>query len=316
MVHLHVLNENHVNFVLFKVIRNNNDLEKKYSNILGKVDDLETELFEKNETLTKLTTVSKNLFKEYDTLKNQYEAETSAMHRALNDASQWYRENKALRRRTMLTDKDTVDEGVDTDEPADTDLENLRESVKQLSQEVAQLQAELSAVKLMEFEACESNANLTQASLNFQQLSFSEKSFFYLQELEHERNKNKMLEIEIQELKENMERTLRVSSMMKRELEDLKALEAKEKENAVVLRKEADNYKRERNVLAHQSTLLMQGLNGADGMDTVMLLQEIEQLKSTLEDERNQYHLEISNMHVCFYTFFISSNTHTYCYSI
>lgn len=87
--------------------------------------------------------------------------------RALNDATQWYKENKVLKRRTLLLDKDTVDEGVDTDESnLDTDLENLRDSVKQLSQEVAQLQTELNAVKLLEFEACEANANLTQVIFN------------------------------------------------------------------------------------------------------------------------------------------------------
>lgn len=63
----------------------------------------------------------------------------------------------------MLLDNDTVDEGVDTDESSsDNDLENLKDSVKQLSQEVAQLQTELNSVKLLEFEASEANANLTQ----------------------------------------------------------------------------------------------------------------------------------------------------------
>lgn len=68
-----------------------------------------------------------------------------------------------MRRRTLLLGKDTVDEGVDTDEAdADADLENLKYSVRHLSQEVAQLQAELNSVKLTEFEALESNVNLTQ----------------------------------------------------------------------------------------------------------------------------------------------------------
>lgn len=65
-----------------------------------------------------------------------------------------------------MLDKDTVDEGVDTDEAnADGDLENLKYSVRHLSQEVAQLQAELNSVKLSEFEALECNVNLTQVRL-------------------------------------------------------------------------------------------------------------------------------------------------------
>lgn len=61
--------------------RAHKDVEKKYHTLQSKYEELETELFEKNESLTKLTTASKNLFKEYDTLKNQYDAETGAMHR-------------------------------------------------------------------------------------------------------------------------------------------------------------------------------------------------------------------------------------------
>lgn len=61
-------------------IRNYIELEKRYNNLQTKNEELETELFEKNESLAKLTTVSKSLFQEYDMLKNKYEAETGAMH--------------------------------------------------------------------------------------------------------------------------------------------------------------------------------------------------------------------------------------------
>lgn len=66
----------------------------------------------------------------------------------------------------------------------------------------------------------------------------------------------------------------------------------------IVYRREADDYKKERNVLAHQSTLLMQGLNCDDGLDKLRLLQELEDLKRMLEDERNQYSLELNSLQV------------------
>lgn len=56
-------------------------------------------------------------------------------------------------------DKDVVDDGVDD---SNGDLENLKESVKQLSAEIGQLQSELNAAKLLEFETSEQNANLIQ----------------------------------------------------------------------------------------------------------------------------------------------------------
>lgn len=60
-------------------LRSLNDVEKKYLNLQIKHEQLETELFEKNEEFTRLSTASKNLYKEYETLKNQYETETRAM---------------------------------------------------------------------------------------------------------------------------------------------------------------------------------------------------------------------------------------------
>ncbi|KAG5871466.1 hypothetical protein JTB14_026918, partial [Gonioctena quinquepunctata] len=59
--------------------------------------------------------------------------------------------------------------------------------------------------------------------------------------------------------------------------------------------KESEAHKRERNVLAHQSTLILQGLNeNPDGKECMMLLQELEELKRTLEEERNKADEEIT----------------------
>lgn len=57
------------------------DLEKKFKQLKLQNTVVEIELSDKNEQLLKLRTVSQNLYKEYDTLKNQYDLETGAMHR-------------------------------------------------------------------------------------------------------------------------------------------------------------------------------------------------------------------------------------------
>ncbi|KAK9737876.1 hypothetical protein QE152_g10383 [Popillia japonica] len=273
-----------------KNIRNYIELEKRYNNLQTKNEELETELFEKNESLAKLTTVSKSLFQEYDMLKNKYEAETGAMHMALNDASHWYRENQKLRRRTLLLDKDLVDEGVDAGENGnDHDLENLRESVRQLSDEVARLQSDLNAAKLLEFETSEQNVNLTQ-------------------DLEIERKRTKILEDRLTESEKENEQLLRISKMLQKELEDSKQSEQNQRDNAYRLRKEADDFKKERNVLAHQSTVLLQGLNCEDGLDQTLIF-EIEDLKRTLEEERNKHNLEITALQEKLEE--LESNSHT-----
>jgi len=262
-----------------KALRSINDLEKKILHLQVKHEYLETELFEKNEEFTKLSTASKNLYKEYETLKNQYETETGAMSRALKDATQWYKENKELKRKTMhFSDKDTVDEGVDASEPTnDPDIENLNKTIKQLSTEVAELQTELDSVRQSEFQALEHNIKLSE-------------------ELESVKNTNKNLSSELENLRTEHGQLLRVSDIMKKEIEELKEIRENQRNDMISLRKEAVEQKKERKILAHQSNLLLQGLNDENGTDTLVLLQDIENLKRIIEDERARYEEEINSL--------------------
>ncbi|XP_050304369.1 shootin-1 [Anthonomus grandis grandis] len=259
-----------------KALRSLNDLEKKHLNLQVKHEHLETELFEKNEEFTKLSTASKNLYKEYETLKNQYETETGAMARALKDATQWYKENKQLKRRTLHLDKDTVDEGVDDGEATnDADIENLNRTIKQLSTEVAELQTELDAARQTEFQTLEQNAKISE-------------------DLEQLKIENERLTSELNEFRKEHSQLLRVSEMMKKEMEELRNINENQRTEVIDLRKEAGVQKRERNILAHQSNLLLQGLGDENGTDSLMLLQEIECLKRTIEEERTKYEEELS----------------------
>ncbi|RZC14245.1 shootin-1 [Asbolus verrucosus] len=264
--------------LIFLVARQYNDMHRKHLDLQVKNEQLETELFEKNEKYSKLTEVSKALYKEYEMLKNKYETETGAMTKALKDASVWYKENKELKRRTMLLlDGDTVDEGVDAGEAgSDADIENLNKTIKQLSSEVAELQTEVDSLKHIEFITSEQNIKLSE-------------------ELENEKEKNSKLEHEFIELKKEYEQIIRVSEMMKKELTNLKEIEENQRNNVVILRREADDYKKERNILKHQSTLLLQGFN-SENEEFILLIQEIEQLKRTMEEERGKYEDEINSL--------------------
>jgi predicted nuclease with TOPRIM domain len=59
--------------------RQYNDVQRKHLDLQVKNEQLETELFEKNENYSKLSEVSKSLYKEYEMLKNKYDTETTAM---------------------------------------------------------------------------------------------------------------------------------------------------------------------------------------------------------------------------------------------
>lgn len=68
---------------------------------------------------------------------------------------------------------DMVDDGTDDDAINNTnELENLKDSLRQLSVEVAQLQTELSSAKLLEFETTEQNVNMTQVCYFIYQVFF------------------------------------------------------------------------------------------------------------------------------------------------
>ncbi|EFA09805.1 shootin-1 [Tribolium castaneum] len=262
-----------------KIARQYNDLQRKNLDLQLKNEQLETELFEKNEQYSKLSEASKSVYKEYEKLKHRYETETTAMSSALQDASNWYKENKALKRKTMLLlDTDTVDEGVDAGESTgDSDIENLNKTIKQLSSEIAELQTEVDTLKHVEFTTTEQNIKLSE-------------------ELEFEKEKNKKLEHDFHELKKQYEQIIRVSEMMKNELTHLKEVEEKQRNSVVILRREADDYKKERNVLAHQSTLLLEGLGSENQDNFMVLLQDVEQMKRTLEEERNRHEEEVSSL--------------------
>lgn len=64
----------------------------------------------------------------------------------------------------------------------------------------------------------------------------------------------------------------------------------------LLCRKEAGEQKKERNILAHQSNLLLQGLSEENGTDALLLLQEIESLKRAMEEERSRYEEELHSL--------------------
>ncbi|ERL86644.1 hypothetical protein D910_04050 [Dendroctonus ponderosae] len=212
-----------------KALRSLQEVERRHLQLQERHEQLETELFEKNEEFTRLSTASKNLYKEYETLKHQYETETVMEFRvdwvtaaligcrALKDATQWYKENRQLRRRTLMLppDQDAVDEGVDAG--GDADIDNLNKTIKQLSAEVAELQTELDGVRQTEFQTLEQNAKLCE-------------------ELEAAQQDRARLEAALATLRHDHAQLLRVSDLMRKELEELREVRNAQRNDIVQLR--------------------------------------------------------------------------------
>ncbi|XP_014203365.1 shootin-1 isoform X2 [Copidosoma floridanum] len=260
------------------------DLERKYQQLLRQNGTLQTQVQEKTGELEKIRTVSEAVCKEYEQLKRQYDVETGAMHKAMQQASQWYRQNRELKRRSQVitqrylqTNPEVLEDFLEVSDEVDNqneDIEQLRESVTELSKEVAKLQTELSAARLQEFEAQEQVTLLTSRLEEEKQARQNEQE--------------KMRELSVQ--KENLER---VTKMVADEVQVLKTQCDREREGARLLKLEADRAQKERSVLAHQSALLMADVGDDPSNRLLVVLQEVESLKRALEEEKQSRASEV-----------------------
>lgn len=258
-----------------KNAREASELQRKLQQLQREHDATKRDLKDREDKLTQLRTVSERVYKEYDQLKNRYEVETGAMHQAMQRASEWYKQNRELKRRsTAILQKvvqaqpdgallDLLADETDAAEAAkdEDDLEDLRATVKRLSSEVARLQSELNSARLQEFEAQEA-AVTASAELD-----------------ESRRAQNELAELRA--LKENM---AAAASLVQKEVAVLRQQCEQERKTARRMKSEADHAVKERNVMAHQSSLLAEALSQDDRL--LPILAEVENLKRLLEEER------------------------------
>ncbi|XP_017799126.1 PREDICTED: shootin-1 isoform X1 [Habropoda laboriosa] len=266
--------------------REHTDLEKKYQQLQRQNNTLQTQVQEKEQKLQKLRTVSEAVCKEYEQLKHQYDVETGAMHKAMQQASQWYRQNRELKRRSQIITQKLLQsnpEGsldLEISDEVDSnfeDLDQLRETVKELSKEIARLQTELHSARLQEFEAQEQVTHLTT-------------------QLEEERTLRQKCEEKVNEMKVHKENMERVTKMVAEEVQALKAQCDRERENAKIMKIEAERVQKERNVLAHQSALLMAEVGDDPNGRLLTVLQEVESLKRLLEEEQQSHASQIQTL--------------------
>lgn len=267
-------------------LRDHADLERKYNQIQRQNNTLQSQVQDRDEKLQKLRTVSEAVCKEYGQLKRQYDVETGAMHRAMQQATQWYKQNRELKRKSQVLAQKFLQvnpEGIvdiDISDEVDSnsdDTEQLRETVRELSEEVARLQTELNSAKLQEFEAQEQVTLLSA-------------------QLEEERALREEGEVKMREFQKQRENMERVTRLVADEVQALKEQCDKERENAKIMKIEADRAQKERNVLAHQSSLLLAEVATDPDGRLLAVLQEVESLKRSLEEEQQRHNAQIQGL--------------------
>lgn len=257
------------------------DLERRYQLLHNERNSLQKQLADKDTKLAQLQTVSEKVYREYEVIKSKHDVQSRVMEDTMKSASQWYFQNRELKRMSaVIVQKLSKEAPVTADEPdavtsTDGDLDNLMQTIKELTNEVGHLQAELNSARLQEFEAQENAVSLAG-------------------ELEEERSQRLQAETELRELRMMKNNLDRVSRLVATEMTALREQCQQEKEEAQRMKFEADKAQKERNVLKHQSILLLTDMMGDEKM--MHLVQEVEIMKRTLEEEQQRHMTEIQEL--------------------
>ncbi|CAG5020855.1 unnamed protein product [Parnassius apollo] len=273
--------------------REHDDLQRRFNILAEEKKHLEAELSERERELAKLRSVSERLFQEYQQLKHQHEIDAGVMQKVMQQAGEWYKQNKQLKRRSVallhalptapvdIDLTDTTDAA--SDSSSNEEVEFLKRTVSELSEQVAALQTELSAARLHEFEAHEHSVALAQ-------------------ELETEKEKCITQEKELQELRNQLERHNRVSKLLIEEVTALKENADKDRQMAETYKSEARDAKKRVKVLTHQSALLMGELEMDERLGE--LLGEVDSLRTALhlqatrhQDQLDELQLKLAEKH-------------------
>ncbi|XP_048486533.1 shootin-1 isoform X1 [Plutella xylostella] len=262
-----------------KARRDATELQRRCNIVTEERNHLEAELRERERELNKLRQVSEKLFAEYQQLKNQHEVDAGVMQKVMQQAGEWYKQNKQLKRRSTAllqalppsaVDIDLTDSGDSvSDASTNEEIEFLKQTVSSLSRQVAELQTQLEAAQLQEFEAQQQLVTVTE-------------------ELEIEREKTSSQETELQELRSRAERHDKLSKLLIEEVTKLKDNADKDRELAETYKSEARAAQKRVTVLTHQSSLLLGELTADERL--LLLLQEVEALRAALEQQRARQH--------------------------
>ncbi|GLH11393.1 Uncharacterized protein GBIM_16177 [Gryllus bimaculatus] len=266
-----------------KSARDYANLERRFKDLNNECNGHQRLLQEKTQEFIKLKQGALSILNTEDAYD---EKELSGLN--INTWWGWYSQNRELKRKSaVLVQKflevspagvlELADEGDNSNSAnkEDDELEGLRNTVKGLSEEVARLQTELKTARLQEFEAQEQVINLTA-------------------QLEEECSARSRAETELRELRAMKENMGHVSKLVAVEMASLREQCVQEREVALRMKSEANAAQKERNVLAHQSALLLSEVVGDEKL--LRILQEVESLKRQMEEQQQKHAAEMHDI--------------------
>jgi len=293
-----------------KATRDYDELKRRYSETQQQVDALQLRLEEKDHDFANLrndttddgrssyTPVSEAVYHEYDEFRQKHEVETEAMQQAFNRATEWYQENKNLKRETnnlkrqsaaFLSKVSELAPEVDilqlaelagTEEDSsemkallsqhDQEVKGLMAKIKGLEEEVATLSTNYNRLKDDEFEAQE-------------ELHESRRK------MEIANTQAKMMESRVSELEAVERRMGRVSVLVLDEVESLQAQLRSETLRAEHASSDAAQARSLQKALARQSAVALAEVTTDEKL--CMALEEVQRLEEQvhhLEEEHKQ----------------------------
>ncbi|KOB77551.1 Rho-associated protein kinase [Operophtera brumata] len=159
---------------------------------------------------------------------------------------------------------------VTTLQRSNEEVEFLKQTVSELSRQIAVLQTELNEAKLHEFEAHESN------------------------DVESCQAKCSLQESEVLELRSQLERHHRVSKLLVEEVAALRQHADTDREMCETYKSEARAAKKRVKVLTHQSALLSGDMEPEERL--ALLLRELDELRAALEDQDQRHRDQIEEL--------------------
>lgn len=264
---------------------NDEHISMQLEDINKEVEELRVTLQNKEEQLNRFQKASELVIDAYEDLQSKYEAETFAIDTVLQEASQWYHENKKLKRQSAVLLQRLQGQDLGNIHLVDIPIDGHPNVEEEESKSTMEFMADLKE-RLTQLSIEKRNAEKKTEWLQVQLREAHQK-------LEEERHNHAITKDELMLKTELLDRLQKVSEMAVEEFNKLKEDRDEKDSLAKKAVQEIEEVRRERNVLARTSTLLME--NVSSNKQLTEALMELEKATLNLEKAQDELHKKIED---------------------